>query len=107
MAAKANTGGKPPRRSTPKATTTASGAPKPRVSKVAPATTSVRQVKSAETWSKRSSGKWTAGQSYTLNPGSEQGIARRRNTPKYVARTKKVIRPRILKRPKSRPGLDY
>lgn len=107
MAAKANTGGTPPRRATPRATTTASGAPKPRVSKVASSTTSVRKVRSAETWSKRAAGKWVAGQSYGLSPGSEAGVARRRNTPKYVARTKKVIRPRILKRPKSRPGLDY
>jgi hypothetical protein len=94
----AKSGGKPPRRAVPK-TSTASGAPKPRVPRSESAS-AARRVRSAETWSKRSAGKWVAGQSYGLTPGSEQGVARRRNNPKYVARTKKVIRPRILKRPK-------
>ena len=92
----ANTGGKPPRRSVPKANTTAK-APKRSGFRTEAA---VRKVATPE-WDKRSSGKWTSGQAYTLAPGSEQGIARRRNTKKYVARTKRVIRPRVRKRPKA------
>jgi hypothetical protein len=87
----ANSGGKAPRRSKPK---TASGAPKPRVSKPKGRT---KTFSSVETWERKSSGSWTSGQSNKLNPGSEQATARRRNTPKYVARTKKVIRPRVRK----------
>ena len=94
----AKTGGKPPRRSVPRASTP-SGSPTPRIPK-SESTSRVRKVRSAESWSRRSAGKWVAGQSYGLTPGSEQGVARRRNNPKYVARTKRVIRPRILKRPK-------
>ena len=92
MATNSNSGGTPPRRVTP------SGAPKPRVTKV----TTIKAVKrrsftSVKTWDRKSAGKWQAGQSSTLNPGSEQATARRRNTTKYVARTKKVIRPRVRK----------
>jgi hypothetical protein len=87
----AKSGGKPPRRSVPK---TASGAPKPRASKPAGRTKSFASV---ESWERKSAGSWTSGQSNKLNPGSEQATARRRNTPKYVARTKKVIRPRVRK----------
>ena len=92
MATKSNSGGKPPRKSTP------SGAKKARVSKVhTVAATKRREFNSVETWDRKSAGKWQAGQSSTLNPGSEQATARRRNTSKYVARTKKVIRPRVRK----------
>jgi hypothetical protein len=87
----AKSGGKPPRRSKPK---TASGAPKPRVSKPSGKT---KTFSSVESWERKSSGSWTSGQSNKLNPGSEQAVARRRNTPKYVSRTKKVIRPRVRK----------
>ena len=103
MAASAKTGGRPPRRSVPKA---ASGSPKPRLP-AAEKTKAAKKLTSAESWNRKSSGKWTAGQSYSLSPGTAQGVARRRNNPKYVARTKRVIRPRILKRPKAKPGLDY
>lgn len=89
------TGGKPPRRSVPRSAA-APKATKPRKR----AEASTRQVRTPE-WDRRSSGRWTGGQAYTLAPGSEQGIARRRNTKKYVARTKRVIRPRIQKRPKA------
>jgi len=41
---------------------------------------------------------WVGGQSSELNPGSSGAITRRRNSPKYKARGKKVIRPRITKR---------
>jgi hypothetical protein len=92
------TGGKPPRRSVPR-TSTPSGSPKPRIPRSESAA-KVKRVRSAESWARRSAGKWVAGQSYGLSPGTEQGVARRRNNPKYVARTKRVIRPRILKRPK-------
>lgn len=96
MAVKANTGGKAPRRA----------APKPKASSSKPVTRSGYKTEAAVRqdmpgWEKRSSGKWTSGQAYTLAPGSEQGVARRRNTKKYVARTKHVIRPRIRKRPKA------
>ena len=43
---------------------------------------------------------WVGGQSSGLNPGSSSAITRRRNSAKYKARGKKVIRPRITKRPK-------
>lgn len=90
----ANSGGKPPRRSV-----TASGAPKPRVTKVTTVSATQRRssFKSVESWDRKSAGKWATKQSTSLNPGSEQAVARRRNTKKYVARTKKVIRPRVRK----------
>lgn len=92
----ANSGGKPPRRTTP------SGAPKARVSKVHTVSAIKRRASfsSVESWDRKSAGKWQAGQSSSLNPGSEQATARRRNTTKYVARTKKVIRPRVRKQQK-------
>ena len=40
---------------------------------------------------------WVGGQAQTLNPGSSIAVGRRRNSPKYHARSKKVIRPRIQK----------
>ena len=83
-----NSGGKPPRRQT-------------RTTKKSATTTKYRsKFSSVESWDRKSAGKWQAGQSSTLSPGSEQAIARRRNTTKYVARTKKVIRPRIRKQQK-------
>lgn len=92
MATKANSGGKPPRRATP------SGAAKARVTKSQTVSAVKRRsFRSVETWDRKSAGKWQAGQSSTLNPGSEQATARRRNTSKYVARTKRVIRPRVRK----------
>ena len=87
----ANSGGKAPRRAVPK---TASGSPKPKVSKPKGKT---KTFTSVETWERKSAGSWTSGQSNKLNPGSEQATARRRNTTKYVARTKRVIRPRVRK----------
>ena len=92
MATNSNSGGKPPKRATP------SGAKKARVTKVQTASAVKRRsFNSVETWDRKSAGKWQAGQSSTLNPGSEQATARRRNTAKYVARTKRVIRPRVRK----------
>lgn len=92
----ANSGGKPPRNSTP------SGAKKARVSRVHTVSAIKRRssFSSVESWDRKSAGKWQAGQSSSLNPGSEQATARRRNTTKYVARTKKVIRPRVRKQQK-------
>ncbi len=97
------TGGKAPRRSVPRASVSASKQPARSGYRTESA---IRKVRTPQ-WDRRSAGKWASGQSYSLSPGSEAGVARRRNTKKYVARTKKVIRPRILKRPRSRPGLDY
>jgi hypothetical protein len=92
VATNSNSGGKPPKRATP------SGAKKARVTKVQTASAVKRRsFSSVETWDRKSAGKWQAGQSSTLNPGSEQATARRRNTAKYVARTKRVIRPRVRK----------
>jgi hypothetical protein len=88
----ANSGGKAPRRAVRK---TASGAPKPKVSKVKSSTS--KNFTSVESWDRKSAGKWQTKQSTSLNPGSEQATARRRNTAKYVARTKRVIRPRVRK----------
>jgi hypothetical protein len=84
-----NSGGKPPRRQT-------------RATKKSATTTKYRSssFKSVESWDRKSAGKWQSGQSSTLAPGSTQAVARRRNTEKYVARTKKVIRPRIRKQNK-------
>ena len=92
MATSPKSGGTPPRRVTP------SGAPKARVTKV----TTVKAVKrrtfsSVASWDRKSAGKWQTKQSNTLNPGSTQATSRRRNTPKSVARTKRVIRPRVRK----------
>jgi len=92
VATNSNSGGKPPKRATP------SGAKKARVTKVQTASAVKRRsFSSVESWDRKSAGKWQAGQSSTLNPGSEQATARRRNTTKYVSRTKKVIRPRVRK----------
>ncbi len=85
----ANSGGKPPRRQT-------------RSTKKSATTTKYRSssFKSVESWDRKSAGRWQAGQATTLTPGSTQAVARRRNSEKYVARTKKVIRPRIRKQQK-------
>jgi hypothetical protein len=44
---------------------------------------------------------WVSRQSMNLNPGSPAAISKYRNSKKFVARTKKVIRPRITKVPKT------
>lgn len=92
MATNSNSGGKAPKRATP------SGAKKARVTKVQTASAVKRRsFTSVESWDRKSAGKWATKQSSSLNPGSTQATARRRNTAKYVARTKKVIRPRVRK----------
>ena len=40
---------------------------------------------------------WVSRQSMNLHPGDPSAISRYRNSKKFVARTKKVIRPRITK----------
>ena len=40
---------------------------------------------------------WVSGQASGLNPGSQAAFGRRKNSKRYKARTKKVIRPRIRK----------
>ena len=62
-------------------------------------TTKSKQFKSVESWDKvAGSAHWVGGQSQKITPGSEKAIGRRRNSAKWHARTKKVIRPRIQKR---------
>lgn len=46
---------------------------------------------------------WVGGQSSHLTPGSEGAIGRRKNSAKFKARGKKVIRPRITKHPHRKP----
>jgi hypothetical protein len=54
---------------------------------------------SVESWDKVvRNAPWVSQQASSLNPGSSAAVSRRRNTPKYVARTKRVIRPRVKKR---------
>jgi len=86
--------------SAPRPPKTAPAASKPRTRR---AVSNKRKVgpgfKSVESWSKVvRNAPWVSQQSSSLNPGSSAAISRRRNTPKYVARTKKVIRPRVKKR---------
>jgi hypothetical protein len=83
-----------------KVTTTASA--KRAVSKTGQPT--AKQVHSAETWEKKSSGSWTAGQSTGLNPGDPKAVSRLRHSGKYKARKKHVIRPRIVKQHKPDTG---
>lgn len=47
---------------------------------------------------------WVAGQSNQLNPGDPRAISRLRHQPKYKARTKKVIRPRVRKQNSEQQG---
>lgn len=75
-----------PRTSTPK------GAKKPRVAQT--------QVGSFSTlrWDKVvRDAPWVSRQSMNLHPGDPSAISRYRNSKKFTARTKKVIRPRITK----------
>ena len=55
-----------------------------------------KQFTSVDSWEKRSSGHWTAGQSSALNPGARQASTRRRQKTSH-ARGKRVIRPRVRK----------
>jgi len=57
-----------------------------------------RQFKSVESWDRVSGSGQVGGQSQTINPGTEGAVGRRRNSSKYRAKTKKVIRPRVQKR---------
>lgn len=56
-----------------------------------------RQWSSVESWDKKSSGRWTAGQASGLNPGDPRAISKYRHSQKFKARKKHVIRPRIQK----------
>jgi hypothetical protein len=57
-----------------------------------------RQFKSVESWEKVvRDAPWVGGQASHLNPGSSAAVSRRRNSGRYRARGKKVIRPRIRK----------
>lgn len=49
-------------------------------------------------WSKQARrAPWVAKQSMAINPGSPAAISKYRNSERFVARTKKVIRPRVAK----------
>lgn len=49
-------------------------------------------------WSKQARrAPWVAKQSMAINPGSPAAISKYRHSEKFVARSKKVIRPRIAK----------
>lgn len=49
-------------------------------------------------WSKQARrAPWVAGQSMNIHPGNPEAISRYRHSKKFVARTKKVIRPRVRK----------
>lgn len=87
------TAGKAPRRAVPKkggvAPKTQSSTDKAHIS---------RQFSSVESWDKVvRDAPWVGGQSSGLNPGSAKAIGRRKNSPKFKARGKKVVRPRIQK----------
>lgn len=55
-----------------------------------------RQFTSVKSWDRASTGKWTGGQSSTLEPGSKQASTKRRQKTSH-ARGKKVTRPRVTK----------
>jgi hypothetical protein len=64
-----------------------------------------KQFSSVESWDKvAGEAHWVSGQSQKINPGSEKAIARRRNSKRYHARSKKVIRPRIRKHQTPKEG---
>jgi len=56
-----------------------------------------KEMHSVESWEKKSSGHWTSGQASSLNPGDPKAISKYRHSPKFKARKKHVIRPRIQK----------
>jgi len=57
----------------------------------------IKHMSVGSSWEKKPSGRWTSQQASSLNPGTPEAQQRRRNSPKFKARTKKVIRPRIRK----------
>jgi hypothetical protein len=60
-----------------------------------------RQMTSVHSWEKVvGAAPWVGGQSSGLTPGSAGAVGRRKNSPKFKARSKKVIRPRIQKQRK-------
>ena len=81
-------------------------APKPKGGAKAPksikATAKKGKPKTAQfstiTWEKHAgTTPWASGQSMGIHPGSEAAISKYRHSKKFVARSKKVIRPRINK----------
>lgn len=60
-----------------------------------------KYVSVGSTWNKvAGDAPWVGEQSSKLNPGSKAAIGRRKNSKRFKARGKKVIRPRINKRPR-------
>ena len=75
-----------------------SSASKPKQAKKPKRAAPKKLMSVGSTWTKvAGNAPWVGGQSSGLNPGSTQAIGRRRNSPKFKARGKKVIRPRITK----------
>jgi len=76
-------------------------APKPKTpskSSASKASRPKKEMHSSDSWEKVvRDAPWVGGQSSGLNPGSTGAISRRKNSPKFKARGKKVIRPRIQK----------
>ena len=93
-------GGKPPRRAV---TATKASAAIVKVGTTTASRPSSKKVSYAHdqqdmlTWEKKSSGAWVSGQSMGINPGDPRAITRLRHSKKFVARGKKVIRPRTKK----------
>jgi hypothetical protein len=76
-------------------------APKPKGAPKSPSAKAPRpkrQMSSVDSWEKVvRDAPWVGGQSSGLNPGSTGAIGRRKNSAKFKARGKKVVRPRIQK----------
>ncbi len=91
--------GKAPKAPRPKAPPKAiSGKRSAQVSKakLSPGGASIGSMSSG--WSKQARrAPWVAGQSMNIHPGNPEAISRYRHSKKFVARTKKVIRPRVRK----------
>ena len=81
----------------PKPKTSAGKANSRAVSKTGKSSPAAKKINSVASWERKSAGGWVAGQASTLNPGSAEAEARRRQGKKFKARKKHVIRPRIQK----------
>ena len=81
--------------------TTPGKAPKPKGASKSPSakvSQPKKEMHSGDKWEKVvRDAPWVGGQASGLNPGSTGAIGRRKNSPKFKARGKKVIRPRIQK----------
>lgn len=87
--------GKAPRPPKPKAPPKAIGNSKPRKPRVAQTDIGSFSTLSWEKQARRAP--WVSRQSMGINPGDPAALSKYRHSERYVARTKKVIRPRIAK----------